>query len=132
VSSRSRPDVPGTYVFDGELSRRGYRLNTMFMSLRRPDNRERFLDDEAAYCDSYGLTPQQREAVLRRDWKRLMELGGNIFYVYKLAMTDGRSMQYLGGVFSGMTEEEFGAMMRAGGRTGEAPTPQPFGPTPHG
>jgi protocatechuate 4,5-dioxygenase alpha chain len=132
VSSRSRLDVPGTYVFDGELSRRGYRLNTMFMSLRRPGNRERFSQDEAAYCDSYGLTDEQRDAVLRRDWIRLMELGGNIFYLFKLAMTDQKSMQYLGGVFSGMTEEEFVQMMRAGGRTSDSPTPEPSGPTPHG
>jgi protocatechuate 4,5-dioxygenase, alpha chain len=117
VSSRSKLDVPGTYVFDGEQSRRGYRLNTMFMSLRHPKNRELFLTDEVGYCRSYGLTEEQRQAVLQRDWKRMMDLGGNIFYVFKLAMTDQKSMQYLGGVFSGMTEEEFVAMMRAGGRT---------------
>jgi protocatechuate 4,5-dioxygenase alpha chain len=43
----------------------------------------------------------------------MIDLGGSIFYVYKLAMLDGRSLQYLGGVFSGMTEEEFVAAMRA-------------------
>ena len=116
MSPRSRLDVPGTYVFDGELSRRGYRLNTMFMSLRHPGNRDRFLDDEAAYCNSYELTDDERQAVLRRDWNRIMELGGNIFYVVKLAMTDRKSMQYLGAAFAGMTEEEFVQMMRAGGR----------------
>lgn len=116
MSSRSKLDVPGTFVFDGELSRRGYRLNSMFMSLRLPGNRERFLADEAAYCASYRLTDEQRQAVLDRDWNRMMELGGNIFYVFKLAMTDRKSMQYLGGVFTGMTEEEFAAAMRAGGR----------------
>jgi protocatechuate 4,5-dioxygenase alpha chain len=117
VSSRSKIDVPGTYVFDAEQSRRGYRLNTMFMSLRDPANRTRFLADEQAYCDSYGLSDEQARAVLRRDWNRMMELGGNIFYLVKLAMTDHRSMQYLGGVFSGMTEEEFVQVMLAGGRT---------------
>jgi protocatechuate 4,5-dioxygenase, alpha chain len=116
VPYRSKLDVPGTYVFDGEQSRRGYRLNAMFMSLREPRNRDRFRADEAAYCHSYGLTDDQRQAVLRRDWNRMMELGGNIFSVFKLAMTDRKSMQYLGGVFSGMTEEEFAGMMRAGGR----------------
>jgi protocatechuate 4,5-dioxygenase alpha chain len=116
VSSRSKLEVPGTYVFDGELSRRGYRLNTMFMSLRRPENRERFLADETAYCNSYRLSDDQRQAVLTRNWTRLMELGGNIFYLFKLAMTDQKSMQYLGGVFTGMTEEEFAAAMCAGGR----------------
>jgi protocatechuate 4,5-dioxygenase alpha chain len=116
MPTRSKIGVPGTYVFDGELSRRGYRLNTMFMSLRRPENRERFRQDEAAYCDSYGLTEEQRKAVLARDWTSLMDLGGNIFYLFKLAMTDRKSMQYLGGAFTGMTEEEFAAAMRAGGR----------------
>jgi protocatechuate 4,5-dioxygenase alpha chain len=46
----------------------------------------------------------------------MIDLGGSIFYVFKLAMIDGRSMQYLGGVFTGMTEDEFVAAMRAGGR----------------
>jgi protocatechuate 4,5-dioxygenase, alpha chain len=111
-----RFDLPGTPVFDGQTSRRGLRMNKLFMSLRSAEARERFLADEAAYCDSFGLTPEQKKAVLERDWQAMIDLGGSIFYVYKLAMMDGRSMQYLGGVFSGMTEEEFVAAMRAGGR----------------
>jgi protocatechuate 4,5-dioxygenase alpha chain len=110
-------DVPGTYVFDGRQSRRGYRLNKMFESLRDPAGRERFSGDEAAYCDHYGLSDEQKRAVLARDWTGLLDLGGNIFYVFKLAMVDKRSMQYLGGVFTGMTEEQFVQIMRAGGRS---------------
>jgi protocatechuate 4,5-dioxygenase alpha subunit len=83
---------------------------------RRPA-RERFLADEAAYCDAFGLTRRQKQAVVERDWQAMLDLGGSIFYVYKLAMMDGKSMQYLGGVFTGMTEEEFVAALRAGGRT---------------
>jgi protocatechuate 4,5-dioxygenase alpha chain len=111
-----RFDLPGTPVFDGQTSRRGFRMNKLFMSLRSAENRERFLADEAAYCQEYGLIPEQQQAVLDRDWQAMIDLGGSIFYVYKLAMMDGRSMQYLGGVFTGMTEEEFVAAMRAGGR----------------
>jgi protocatechuate 4,5-dioxygenase alpha chain len=111
-----RFDLPGTPVFDGQTSRRGFRMNKMFMSLRTEQNRARFLADEGAYCDEFRLTPEQKQAVLDRDWQAMIDLGGSIFYVYKLAMMDGRSMQYLGGVFSGMTEEEFVAAMRAGGR----------------
>ena len=113
-----RFDLPGTPVFDGQTSRRGFRMNKMFMSLRSAEARERFLADEAAYCREFGLTAEQQQAVLDRDWQAMIDLGGSIFYVYKLAMMDGRSMQYLGGVFSGMTEEEFVAAMRAGGRRG--------------
>ena len=111
-----RLNLPGTPVFDGESSRRGFRMNKLFMSLRDAGNRERFGTDEAGYCRAFGLTPEQEEAVLARDWQAMIDLGGSIFYVYKLAMMDGRSMQYLGGVFTGMGEDDFLAAMRAGGR----------------
>lgn len=112
-------ETPGrtdTYVFDGQTSRRGYPMNKMFMSLRTATDRERFLADEQAYCTEFGLTPGQQTAVADRDWNAMLDLGGSIFYVYKLAMLDGRSMQYLGGVFTGMTEDEFVAALRSGGR----------------
>jgi protocatechuate 4,5-dioxygenase, alpha chain len=118
MAAESRFDVPGTPVFDGRMSRRGLRMNRMFMSLRFAANRERFRADEPAYCEEFGLPAEQRRAVIERDWQALIDLGGSIFYVYKLAMMDGKSMQYLGGVFTGMTEQDFVAAMRAGGRTG--------------
>ena len=105
-----------TPIFDGETSRRGFRMNKLFMSLRTEAARERFRADESAYCREFGLTPEQERAVLDRDWQAMIDLGGSIFYVYKLAMMDGRSMQYLGGVFTGMGEADFLAAMRAGGR----------------
>ena len=116
MSSDRVLDAPSTYVFDAATSRRGYRMNKMFMSLKDAPARETFLADQAAYCDRFGLSPEQRKAVLERDWQAMLDLGGSIFYVYKLAMMDGRSMQYLGGVFTGMGEEDFLAAMRAGGR----------------
>jgi len=109
-------DVPGTPIFDGETSRRGFRMNKLFMSLRSAEARESFLADEAGYCRAFGLTAEQEQAVLARDWQAMIDLGGSIFYVYKLAMMDGRSMQYLGGVFTGMTEDEFVAALHAAGR----------------
>ncbi len=116
-SGAGRRDLPGTPIFDGDTSRRGFRMNKLFMSLRDAANRERFLADEAAYCQEFGVTAEQEKAVLGRDWQAMIDLGGSIFYVYKLAMMDGRSMQYLGGVFSGLGEDRFVAEMRAGGRS---------------
>ncbi|HET6503509.1 MAG TPA: protocatechuate 4,5-dioxygenase subunit alpha [Amycolatopsis sp.] len=113
---RETIDVPGTYVFDGVASRRGYRLNKLCDSFRQAGNRAAFSADESAYCDRFGLSPEQKRAVLERDWTAMLDLGGNIFYVFKLAMLDRRSMQYLGGSFSGMTEEQFVHLMRSGGR----------------
>ncbi|MEV7389133.1 protocatechuate 3,4-dioxygenase [Streptomyces sp. NPDC091215] len=117
MTSRSRLEPPWTYVFDGPTSRRGHHMNKLFMSLREEGAREEFLGDEAACCRRFGLSDEQTRAVLVRDWQAMLDLGGSIFYVYKLAMMDGLSMQYLGGVFTGMSEDEFKAAMLAGGRT---------------
>lgn len=117
MTSQSRPDLPGTYVFDGPTSRRGHSMNKMFMSLIDEGAREEFVADESVFCGRFGLSPEQTTAVLQRDWQAMLDLGGSIFYVYKLAMMDGRSMQYLGGVFTGMSEADFKAAMLAGGRT---------------
>lgn len=110
--SRAKDD----YVLDLRQSRRGYALNRMCGSFQHAANRERFFADEAAYCDEFGLTGEQKDAVLQRDWIAMQDLGGSIFYTFKLAMMDRMSMQDLGGVFTGMSTEEFVAAMRAGGR----------------
>lgn len=106
-----------TYIFDGPTSRRGHAMNKLFMSLRDGAARSEFLDDQDAYCRRFGLSEAQTAAVLDRDWQAMLDLGGSIFYVYKLAIMDGLSMQYLGGVFTGMGEDEFKALLLAGGRT---------------
>ena len=46
------------------------------------------------------------KAILERDWTAMLELGGSIFYTFKLAMLDGKSMQYLGGVLGTVGREK--------------------------
>ena len=114
---RDYDDIPGTIVFDGRRSRRGYGLNKFLMSLNQPANREAFRNDERAYLDRFALDDEQREAVLRREWLRLIELGGNVYYTYKLAACDGMTFQDLAGEQTGMTAEDFAQMMLDGGRS---------------
>lgn len=114
---RDYDDIPGTYVFDGEHSRKGYALNMFCMSLNQAANREAFRADPQAYLDRYPLTPEQREAVNDRDWLRMLQLGGNIYYTFKLAIVDGLSMQDVGALMSGVTTPEFSKMMIDGGRS---------------
>lgn len=113
---RDYDDIPGTYVFDGRRSRRGYALNKFLMSLNDADGREAFRADESAYVERFALDAAQREAVLGRDWLRLLEVGGNVYYTYKLAACDGMTFQDLAGKQTGMTREEFARMMLDGGR----------------
>lgn len=110
------PRIAGTHVYDTQMSSRGRALNKMFFSLKDAGNRERFSADEAAYCDGYNLSEEQKRVVLERDWKAMTEIGASIFYIIKLAAIDRKSMQDLGAVFSGMSVEAFIGELNAGGR----------------
>lgn len=110
-------DIPGTYVFDGDHSRKGYALNMFCMSLNQESNRAAFQADPEAYLSGHQLTEAQRAAVLERDWLRLLQLGGNIYYTFKLAIVDGLSMQDVGAAMSGVDTEAFSQMMVDGGRS---------------
>jgi protocatechuate 4,5-dioxygenase alpha chain len=116
---REYDDIPGTIVFDGRRSRRGYGLNKFLMSLNDAANRDAFRADEAGYLDGFRLDEAQRRAVLERDWLGLLEVGGNVYYTYKLAACDGLTFQDLAGQQTGMTRDEFAQMMLAGGRSVE-------------
>ena len=109
-------DIPGTYVFDKDHSRKGYHLNMFCMSLNKEANRNEFRADEGAYLDKFSLTPQQRQAVLDREWLELLRLGGNIYYTFKLAIFDRKSMQAIGGAMCNLTEDEFKEIMLTGGK----------------
>jgi len=109
-------DIPGTVVFDATQSRLGYHLNMFCMSLMKPDNRAAFKADERAYLLQFPMTEAQREAVLARDYNRMIALGGNIYFLAKIGATDGFSFQNLASKMTGMPEDDYKAMMVAGGR----------------
>ena len=109
-------DIPGTTIFDADQARRGYHLNQFAMSLMHAANRDRFLDDQRAYLDDWPMSDEQKQAVIARDFNRLLELGGNIYFLAKIGATDG--MSYLE-IVSSMTEhdpESYAAMLAGGGR----------------
>jgi len=112
-------DIPGTRVFTAARARQGYHLNQFAMSLMKAENRERWKADERAYLEEWKLTPEQKEAVLARDYTRLLDLGGNIYFLSKIFSTDGQSFLQAVSTMSGMSLEDYSAMMIAGGRSPE-------------
>jgi protocatechuate 4,5-dioxygenase, alpha chain len=112
-------DIPGTFVFDAERCREGYPINTFCMSLMKDANRKAFKADEAGYLKQFHMTPEQEQAILKRDYNRMLELGGNIYFTAKLGATDGHSFQHLAAVMTGSTQQDYAAMMLAGGRSVE-------------
>jgi protocatechuate 4,5-dioxygenase, alpha chain len=112
-------DIPGTVIFDADQARKGYHLNQFCMSLMKPENRTRFKRDERAYVDEWPMSEDQKRALLARDYNRMIELGGNIYFLAKLFSTDGKSFQYTAATMTGMTQEAYAAMMLNGGRSPE-------------
>lgn len=100
-------DIPGTYVFNGEKSNQGYRINKMAFGFNDANNREEFARDMDAYCRKHGLNDEERQAVLDGDFLKLLQLGGNIYYLAKIAIFHGLSVQDAGAQMSAITTEEF-------------------------
>jgi protocatechuate 4,5-dioxygenase alpha chain len=112
-------DIPGTRVYTAKRARKGYHLNQFAMSLMKPENRDEFRADEAAYLEKWELTPEQKAAVLARDYNAMLDEGGNIYFMAKLFSTDGKSFQFAAGSMTGMSQEEYAKMMINGGRSPE-------------
>src|SRR5437899_12012000 len=112
-------DIPGTFVFDAERSRQGYGINMFCMSLMKDANRKAFKANEAEYLKKFPLTAEQRDAILKREYNRMLELGGNIYFTAKLGATDGHSLQHMAAIMTGSTQEDYAKMMLGGGRSVE-------------
>ena len=112
-------DIPGTFVFDAEKSRQGYGINMFCMSLMKEENRKAFKANEAEYLKKFALTPEQTQAILKRDYNRMLELGGNIYFTAKLGATDGHSFRHLAATMTGSSQEDYAIRMLGGGRSVE-------------
>ena len=117
MPSMTQPrEIPGTKIFDGVMARRGYALNKMCYSLNDEAMRSAFLSDEAAYMDRFALTPAQRDAIVRRDVLAMLDVGGNVYYLAKLAGALGLDVQDLGALQTNTTVEEFKRRLVEAGR----------------
>jgi protocatechuate 4,5-dioxygenase alpha chain len=112
-------DVPGTTVFDADMSRQGYHLNQFCMSLMKAENRARFKANERAYLDEWPMSEEQKQAVLARDLNRCIALGGNIYFLAKIFATDGLSYLQAVSTMTGMNIDDYQQMMLSGGRPPE-------------
>jgi len=89
-------EPPATYLYDGPASSRGRRINALCLSLKSPAARERFLADQVGYGAQFQLTEAERDLVLTRDWTGLLEAGGHLQAVLKLAATLGLNIYHIG------------------------------------
>ncbi len=99
--------IPETPLFDRERSRRGYRINKAAMGLSDAANRKAFQENESAYLDRFGLTPEEKEAVMTRNWREMVRLGGNLFFILKISAVDPVRITEIGAHQAGMDHDTF-------------------------
>jgi len=110
-----RQDIPGTTIFDAEQAQKGFALNRMCFSFNSAENRAAFLKDEDAYCRKFGLNDEQRAVVKSRNVLKMIEAGGNVYYLAKLAGIFGLNVQDIGAQQTGMSVEAFKAKLQSAG-----------------
>jgi protocatechuate 4,5-dioxygenase alpha chain len=99
--------IAGTTVFTGRRSQKGYRINKLAMSLTNPANRAAFKGDEQTYMRKYGLRQEEMSLIERRDWTGLIEAGGNIYLLIKIAGAVGQNLLEMGAQMRGEALETF-------------------------
>lgn len=107
MAAQADDQIPATPLFDRARSRRGYRLNRMAAGLSAPANRDAFKADEAAYLDRFGLDPEEKRAVMARDWREMVRLGGNLFFILKISAVDPVRITEIGAHQAGMDHDTF-------------------------
>ena len=111
-----KQDILGTTMFDGDQAQKGLALNRMCFSFNSAANRAAFLEDEEGYCRKFALTDAQLAAVKSRNVLQMIEAGGNVYYLAKLAGIFGLNVQDIGAQQTGTTVDEFKAKLAAAGR----------------
>jgi len=109
-------DIPGTTIFTIEKAQQGFELNQFCMTLRLAANREEFLEDQRKYVDKFPMTEDQKQAVLDRDFQKMLDLGGNVYFLSKIFASDGLSYVQAVSTMTDMNTEEYKQMMIDGGR----------------
>ena len=113
-------DIPGTYVFDADRSRAGLSPQHVLHVADEGGEPQGLQGGRGEVPRrSFPLTPDQREAILKRQYNRMLELGGNIYFTAKLGATDGHPFQHLAALMTGSTQQDYADLMLRGGRSVE-------------
>jgi hypothetical protein len=68
---------------------RRYALNRVMFDLSRRPNARALIADKETFLAAYELRPEERQALLKPDWKRLLELDALPNLVYRYYMLHG-------------------------------------------
>ena len=106
-------NLPGTHPFTHARSRKGYRINKFLHSLIKPEVREAFLADEQGTMERAGLSGEEVDMVLTRNWDALIRYGAIFFMLEKLGAVVGVSNLHIYAAMRGESLEQLMATRNA-------------------
>jgi gallate dioxygenase len=99
--------LEGTYPFDIRQSYRARRLNRFLWNHRLAEHRALFIADESKACRDAGLSNQETELVLTRDWLGMVKYGVPMFCIEKIARVSKITNLEIYAIFRSESFEDF-------------------------
>ncbi len=87
---------PDTFIYSGPMSTAGERINRFALSLKSPAQRTAFLANPAALYAQNRLAASEIDLIEGRDWTGLLQAGGHLQAILKIAATVGESLWDIG------------------------------------
>lgn len=99
--------LEGTYPFDFAVSQRAWRINDFLHRLIEPAHRERFVNDQEALFEAFGLAEEERAMIRERRWIDLIRYGVIFFLLEKMGAVIGVGNIDIYASMRGQSVEEF-------------------------
>lgn len=84
-----------------------YELSRACYDLREECKRQQFRSNPEAYAVCYKLSANEREMLLRLDWRALADAGVSIYVLTKLGAASNVEFLQLEGAMRGMSKQQF-------------------------
>ena len=105
--------LPRMTVFDGALSRRGYRVNRFAKSLTTPSGRDAYAADPVGTMEQFGLLSEEIALVQAGNWQALLERGAAVYLLAKVAIAGGGTLMDIGAQMRGQDRAAFMEALQA-------------------
>ena len=111
-----KQDIPGTIMFDGTQAQKGLPSTACASPSTAPRTARPSCATRTPIAGNSASATEQRAAVRSRNVLAMIEAGGNVYYLAKLAGIFGLNVQDIGAQQTGISVDEFKAKLDAAGR----------------
>jgi protocatechuate 4,5-dioxygenase alpha subunit len=98
--------APGSVIYDGRLAALGMRITRFGQSFKVAANREAYRADPEGYLARADLSDEERARIRARDYKWLVQKGGHIQALQRIAVVDGYYLFHIAAAELGVDADE--------------------------